>query len=104
MKLACLLHCRYAVGGYDGSNRISTVEIFDPRTNSWRIGSPFSIARGYGCAVTMDDNLFYIGGVNDAGETVDTVSLFAVTIQLFIFIELGKSVWCYYSIVHLSWT
>jgi len=76
MKLACLLHCRYAVGGYDGSNRISTVEIFDPRTNSWRIGSPFSIARGYGCAVTMDDNLFYIGGVNDAGETVDTVEVY----------------------------
>jgi len=64
------------VGGYDGSNRISTVEIFDPRTNSWRIGSPFSIARGYGCAVTMDDNLFYIGGVNDAGETVDTVEVY----------------------------
>lgn len=78
------------MGGYDGSNRVSTIEIFDPRANSWRIGSPFSIARGYGCAVTMDDNLFYIGGVNDAGETVNTVSLSGVTVPLFIFIELGN--------------
>ena len=60
------------MGGYDGSNMISNVEIFDLCTNSWRICSPLQ--------VTMDDNLFYIGGVNDAGETVDTVSLFAVTV------------------------
>lgn len=66
---------RFAVGGYDGNNNISTVEIFDPRANSWRIGRSCSIARGYGCAVTMDDNLYFIGGVNDAGETLGTVSL-----------------------------
>jgi len=50
----CLPHYRYAVGGYDGSNMISNVEIFDLCTNSWRICSPLQ--------VTMDDNLFYIGG------------------------------------------
>ncbi|WVZ72407.1 hypothetical protein U9M48_020873 [Paspalum notatum var. saurae] len=65
----------YAVGGDDG-NKLSTIEIFDPCANSWRMGSPFSVARGYGCAVTLDDNLFYIGGVNDAGETVDTVEVY----------------------------
>jgi N-acetylneuraminic acid mutarotase len=69
---------RFAVGGYDGNNKISTVEIFDPRANSWRIGSSSSIARGYGCAVTVDDNLYLIGGVNDAGETIKTVSLLVV--------------------------
>lgn len=69
---------RFAVGGYDGNSKISTVEIFDPRANSWRIGSPSSIARGYGCAVTADNNLYLIGGVNDAGETLETVSLLVV--------------------------
>uniref|UniRef100_K3XF28 DCD domain-containing protein n=1 Tax=Setaria italica TaxID=4555 RepID=K3XF28_SETIT len=75
-SVAVLGEALYAVGGYDGSNRISTVEIFDSRANSWRMGSPFSIARGYGCAITMDDNLFYIGGINDAGETIDTVEVY----------------------------
>lgn len=106
IKLTCLPHCRYAVGGYDGSNKISTMDIFDSRTNSWRIGSPFSVARGYGCAVTVDDNLFYIGGVNDAGETIDTVSLSAVIIPFVSSFSnlVNKPVWPYYSIVHRSQT
>jgi hypothetical protein len=73
------------VGGHNGNNLASTVEIYDPRANSWRIGSPFSVARGYGCAVTMNDNLYLIGGVNDTGETVETVSLSGVTLKCFIF-------------------
>ena len=28
--------------------------------------------------MTMDDNLYLIGGVNDAGETIETVSLLVV--------------------------
>lgn len=64
---------RYALGGYDGDQMLSTVEIFDPRANSWRIGSPFSVPRGYGCAVTADDNVYLIGGSESNGETVETV-------------------------------
>jgi hypothetical protein len=58
------------------------LEIYDSCANLWRTGSPFSVARGYGCGVTMDNNLYLIGGVNDA---VETVSLPGVTLQCFIF-------------------
>uniref|UniRef100_A0A0A9EXB8 Uncharacterized protein n=1 Tax=Arundo donax TaxID=35708 RepID=A0A0A9EXB8_ARUDO len=47
-SVAILGEALYAVGGHDGNSLASTVEIFDPRANSWRIGSPFSVARGYG--------------------------------------------------------
>ncbi|KAF7021257.1 hypothetical protein CFC21_034238 [Triticum aestivum] len=66
----------YALGGYDGDQMMSTVEIFDPRANSWRIGSPFSVPRGYGCAVTADDNVYLIGGSESNGETVETVEVY----------------------------
>ncbi len=29
------LPCSYAIGGYDGSECLSSVEVYEPRTNSW---------------------------------------------------------------------
>lgn len=30
----------WAIGGYDGVSNLSTVEIYDPKTNAWTYGSP----------------------------------------------------------------
>jgi kelch-like protein 1/4/5 len=37
----------YAVGGYDGSSCLSTVEVFDPSTNSWQPAPKMSTARNF---------------------------------------------------------
>ncbi|XP_047054911.1 kelch-like protein 22 [Lolium rigidum] len=75
-SVAVLGETLYALGGYDGNQMVSTVEIFDPRANSWRISSPFSVPRGYGCAVTVNDNVYLIGGTSADAESVETVEVY----------------------------
>ena len=42
----------YAVGGFDGTNRLSSVECFDPSTGQWSGVAAMSTARSYfGAAV-----------------------------------------------------
>jgi hypothetical protein len=71
---------------------VSTVEIFDPRANSWRISSPFSVPRGYGCAVTANDNVYLIGGINATAENIETVrflTAFSITDKLFLSVQVS---------------
>lgn len=35
----------YAFGGFNGSERLSTVEVYDPNTNSWTKGSSMNWKR-----------------------------------------------------------
>lgn len=68
---------RYALGGYDGTQMMSTVEIFDPCANSWMAGEPMSFCRGYSGSVVLQDCLFVIAGLVDFKENlVDKVILF----------------------------
>jgi hypothetical protein len=53
---------------------VSSVEIFDPRLNTWKMGDPMSNPRGYASAVTFDDNLFVLGGLRSNEAILDTVS------------------------------
>jgi N-acetylneuraminic acid mutarotase len=67
------------MGGYDGDKMVASIEIFDPRLNSWRMGDPMNIPRGYAGAVNLDDNLFLIGGMQSNVQILDTVSDRTVT-------------------------
>jgi hypothetical protein len=53
---------------------VSSVEIFDPRLNAWKMGDPMSNPRGYASAVTFDENLFVLGGLRSNEAILDTVS------------------------------
>uniref|UniRef100_A0A0E0KYX3 DCD domain-containing protein n=1 Tax=Oryza punctata TaxID=4537 RepID=A0A0E0KYX3_ORYPU len=64
---------RYAIGGYNGDSMVSSVEIFDPRRNSWRVGDPMNFPRGYASAVTLGDNVFVIGGLQSSEKFLDSV-------------------------------
>jgi N-acetylneuraminic acid mutarotase len=65
---------RYAMGGYDGIKMVSSVEIYDPRLNAWRMGEPMTAPRGYAAAVNVDNSLFLIGGMRSNVQILDTVS------------------------------
>jgi len=62
------------MGGYDGDKMVSSVEIYDPRLNVWRMGDPMNTPRGYAAAVYLDDSLFLIGGMQSSVQILDTVS------------------------------
>lgn len=62
------------MGGYSGEKMVSSVEIFDPRLNAWRMGDPMSAPRGYGAAVTLEGSMYLIGGLKSNVQILDTVS------------------------------
>ncbi|RLN31043.1 gigaxonin-like [Panicum miliaceum] len=70
------VYLEYAMGGYDGDKMVSSIEIFDPRLNTWRMGDPMNIPRGYAAAVNLDDNLFLIGGMQSNVQILDTVEVY----------------------------
>lgn len=42
----------YAIGGFDGTNFLSIVEVYDPKTNTWEQGTPLNSGRsGHASAV-----------------------------------------------------
>jgi len=77
----------YAIGGYDPSNRnasLSTVEVYDPATNTWRSSTeppgtpgapaPMPTARGFLAAAAVNGKIYAIGG--DDGNIVNTVEVY----------------------------
>lgn len=51
----------------------STLEIFDPRMNSWMLGEPMNNSRGFADAVVVGGKLYVIGGLKRKDEILDTV-------------------------------
>ena len=72
----------YAVGGSDGSLRLSTVECFDPATQFWTYVAPLSTCRS-GVAVGVMGGAMYAAGGYDGRSCLNTVERF----------DLEKNVW-----------
>jgi kelch-like protein 18 len=59
----------FAIGGYDGSNRLATVEAYTPSTNSWATVASIPTARdGLAAVVSADGRIFAIGGYDGRNE------------------------------------
>jgi Uncharacterized protein conserved in bacteria len=69
----------YAMGGYDGSDRLSVVERYDPGSDSWTTVSSLSTARETSAATTAD-GVYAIGGYVASGP-VSTVERFTTATE-----------------------
>lgn len=67
--------CRYAIGGYDGANELSSVEVLDPRVGFWMKGEPMKETRKYAGAVAIGDSIYVMGGVNEELKLLHTVCI-----------------------------
>lgn len=63
---------------------VSSVEIYDPRLNAWRMGDPMSSPRGYAAAVNLDGSVYLIGGLQSNVQILDTVSNDAVLLYSYL--------------------
>ncbi len=72
----------YAVGGSDGSLRLSSVECFDPATNFWSFVAPMSTCRS-GVGVGILGGAMYAAGGYDGRSCLNTVERF----------DLDKNLW-----------
>lgn len=51
---ACLFgNSLVAVGGYDGSQYLNTVELYDPITNEWTLLAPLNMGRAGACVIAV---------------------------------------------------
>lgn len=62
------------MGGFDGDTMVPSVEIYDPRLDSWMDGDSMNQARGYSAAAVVGKSIYVIGGVEDGENLVGTVS------------------------------
>ena len=51
----------YAVGGYDGSAHLNTMECFDPMTNTWRTVASMASRRSSAGVAVLNDMLYVVG-------------------------------------------
>ena len=54
----------YVIGGYNGTNVLNTVDIFDPTTNTWTSGTNMPTARSHLRAAVLNGKIYAIGGYN----------------------------------------
>lgn len=54
----------YAVGGYDGSAHLNTVERFNPLTNTWGPVANMASRRSSAGVAVMNDFLYVVGKLN----------------------------------------
>lgn len=66
--------CRYALGGFDGSTMVPSIEVYDPRLQLWMSEHPMSHSRGYCAAAVVKESMYVIGGVRAGADIVDTVN------------------------------
>uniref|UniRef100_A0AAV2JLD9 Uncharacterized protein n=1 Tax=Knipowitschia caucasica TaxID=637954 RepID=A0AAV2JLD9_KNICA len=63
---------RLQVGGFDGSIRLSSVEAYNPDTNSWRQVASMNTARSNFGIEVLDGRIFALGGYNGFTTTYAT--------------------------------
>jgi N-acetylneuraminic acid mutarotase len=52
----------YAIGGYNGKENPTAVEVFDPKTNSWTTGAPLPTPRDHLAVISDGSRIYAIGG------------------------------------------
>jgi hypothetical protein len=72
----------YFAGGYNNSNLLSTVEIYDNLTGEWDTTNDLSVARQLPFAGTCGSKIFFAGGANfSTGAVYGTVDIFDTVTQ-----------------------
>ena len=61
----------YAVGGFSGGDRLSSVERYDSALNAWEAVAPMASARCNFAMAVLDGKLYAVGGVNVNGDDDD---------------------------------
>ena len=67
----------YAIGGFDGTNYLNTVERYDPAKNSWETVAAMSTPRRCPGAVAYDGMLVVMGGAASENSLVSSIERYS---------------------------
>lgn len=73
--------CIYVFGGKDGFEALSTVQCYQPSSNSWSLGPAMCQARKALCAVSFAGDLYAIGGCVNDNYALNRVEKLSVATQ-----------------------
>ena len=78
----------YAVGGWNGTSRLNSVECYNSRTNSWSDVTPMNVALASPAVTAYQGRLYVCGGaILEDGDGVDHVQviifLFCIKIRIY---------------------
>ncbi|XP_078467222.1 kelch-like protein 24 isoform X1 [Lampetra fluviatilis] len=77
LGLAMLDGFVFAVGGWEGSSRLDSVEGYDPSTNCWQFVAPMRMAVTSPAVVALDGLLYVTGGaVLEDGDGIELVQVY----------------------------
>ena len=72
----------YAIGGYNGLERLTTVEVFEPASKKWRRVAPLSKPRSALGSAVLNNRLYVCGGY-DGCQPSDQVEMYDPTLDRF---------------------
>jgi N-acetylneuraminic acid mutarotase len=67
----------YVAGGWNGTNSLATLEVYDPTTDTWTTKTPMPAARSDASGAVIDGKLYVVGGNNSAhNQKVTTLEVY----------------------------
>ena len=76
LSAVCVNGKIYAIGGYNGSTFLSTVEVYNPVKNVWTYISPMMFERGWPAASVCDGKIYVSGGRFKPGSMLNTMEVY----------------------------
>ena len=75
----------YAIGGDNNTGRLSSMEAYDPATNTWISKASMNTARADLAAASVGNTLYALGGGNDSSGYLSSVE--AITLGYFVHLK-----------------
>ena len=70
----------WAIGGFNGSLRVRTVDVYDPIKSEWNPGTPMEARRSTLGAAVLNGKLYAVGGF-DGSTGLDTAEVYYDKVQ-----------------------
>lgn len=83
--MATLCGLLYVIGGFDGTNYLSDVDVYDPLTNCWTSVSPLNETRSAASVAVMKGRIFALGGFN--GQFLSSVEVYDPAINQWSYVQ-----------------
>lgn len=83
--VATLSDLLYVIGGFDGTNYLSDVDVYDPLTNCWASVSPLNETRSAASIAVMKGRIFALGGFN--GQFLSSVEVYDPAINQWSYVQ-----------------
>jgi len=72
----------YVIGGYPSSRvTVSTVQVYDARSDSWELTNPLPIPVNHGVAATVDGKVYLMGGQANAGGNPNRAGFLDIVLE-----------------------